>query len=797
VLATSAALKPGDHESFGMSQQQQQMACTSAPRLEVLASLLLSSDGRQGKRPISPVKDDGDLGRVSINHRAVGERKDARRRAKETTTMSASGNQLQMISPMKSKSVGLDSQQQIHIDTTTTATPTTNTRLKGRETARGETRHRMPVAGIALMVASIVSCANLIDQCNCDTNSVNPFSGQRHSQAIGGYAAASTSPGLRAAAFFEPKATAAATTTATMTHQRLLKPDDSKKSRRNGDRITARLDTPPTSSMKDIKERLLSSMAESIERQHLGLSGHSNSKPTPVPASASASMAKPSKFDGHNSLEARREVGSLMRHDDFMKDILASHERKQQQRQTNADGYKGPKSTPGSSGSSKADQEFRQIMQMHEQASQHLMGSTTNKHKSAYQQRAPPGLDKADTDKTLAVGSGATRWPLAKFSSLPKLSKDFIAKAKLVSIVPEKVFAGTNLLAALNGDYAHRARATQQASSSSAVAATATKTTTTTTIGPSFTPRANAKNHFMGPLLGLGETLLSRPKPTLGNRNLFGRHVGTGGQQQPNYSKPTNEFRVQNLKGSKAKRRGAEVLASDESVTSLELASGGSHDWHPDSVLASKNKNSTQKNSGHGKGGWLVDGAAHLAQTYFKDSFRDLLTLSQLPILSGGPVSTAPSDLEPGGKKWLANKQAAEQMRGNRTNAMEDLLRYLYILTNVGVRRKRDPLKALGSNTYSRPSVMGSLSTSGSNLFNKRPLLSLLADKPVTSLIKLPPPKMFAGSKLGSLIIPNSDHIRSRGVMWDMATDPTLAVTIFHMLERASVALPLGKFSSH
>lgn len=51
--------------------------------------------------------------------------------------------------------------------------------------------------------------------------------------------------------------------------------------------------------------------------------------------------------------------------------------------------------------------------------------------------------------------------------------------------------------------------------------------------------------------------------------------------------------------------------------------------------------------------------------------------------------------------------------------------------------------------------------------------------------------RMLIPKPASSLLIPN--RARPRGVIWDMASDPSLAVTVLHLLERASVALPLGK----
>lgn len=215
---------------------------------------------------------------------------------------------------------------------------------------------------------------------------------------------------------------------------------------------------------------------------------------------------------------------------------------------------------------------------------------------------------------------------------------------------------------------------------------------------------------------------------------------------------------------------------------------------------------------------WLKN---RLAQNYLQDSFRGLLTLSQLPILPVGPVSTAPSVLEPRPaaqhqqrRRGSAASSAKPQQTANgdhhqtsvpssatpnnderkgytdrRAKALEDLYRYAYILATSMVGRKRDPLKALSTKTRPRRPPVS---------FTQRSIGQLAADnrRQISNLIRTLQQALFASSSLasGGGGVGKLQAANPRGVMWDMATDPTLVVTLMHLIERASVALPLGKF---
>lgn len=196
--------------------------------------------------------------------------------------------------------------------------------------------------------------------------------------------------------------------------------------------------------------------------------------------------------------------------------------------------------------------------------------------------------------------------------------------------------------------------------------------------------------------------------------------------------------------------------------------------------------------SSHSGSSWLKDNANKVAQSYIQDSFRGLLTLSQLPILQAGPISTAPSVLEKGSKLKDSNKQpggsslsSAFNSSSERSRAIDELYRYAYIL-GTGVRRKRDPLTALESSS-SASKLAHSALTNRKGVFSQRSRnqFKVSSVRPASNKQLLD----YAKS-LRSIL---STGAKPRGVMWDMATDPSLAVTVFHLLERASVALPLGE----
>lgn len=236
----------------------------------------------------------------------------------------------------------------------------------------------------------------------------------------------------------------------------------------------------------------------------------------------------------------------------------------------------------------------------------------------------------------------------------------------------------------------------------------------------------------------------------------------------------------------------ADTLGSSSVSSNRDPAGLGSPANEAPKSSTSKEKLTSQNNAGS----WLSNGANQLAQSYLQDSLRGLLTMSQLPILSANPISTAPSVYERAGKRKLAasssgsNKPVASQTssissqtQSMRLRAIDELYRYAYIIGS-GVRRKRDPLKALSSAS----------SPASSALSNRRKGFLGQRSNGLTS-----DGLNMASTALKTLLAggpSSSKKAKPRGIMWDMATDPTLAVTVFHLLERASVALPLGKFQS-
>lgn len=184
---------------------------------------------------------------------------------------------------------------------------------------------------------------------------------------------------------------------------------------------------------------------------------------------------------------------------------------------------------------------------------------------------------------------------------------------------------------------------------------------------------------------------------------------------------------------------------------------------------------------------WLRSNTEKVAQNYLRDSLRALLTLTQLPILQASQISTAPSVLERGSKLRPTNKtnQTSPSSTDQKFKAIEELYRYAYIL-GTGVRRKRDPLMALGSGP--KPD-----SIKPSRKFSQRSLLGIRHSGSAGSGDGQN--QLAHESALKRLLtFTRSKNANPRGVIWDMATDPSLAVTVFHLLERASVALPLGRY---
>jgi len=359
-------------------------------------------------------------------------------------------------------------------------------------------------------------------------------------------------------------------------------------------------------------------------------------------------------------------------------------------------------------------------------------------------------------------------------------------------------------------------------------------------LGPAGLALSQLQKRVMGPLLGLGQMMLTSGDSfgAAKSSSLFNSsaplqepsNVAPSGQphSKSHNNNNNNNNKIQIARNPLEQLLGAILRSQGPSFQQkADQSSGGANDMEKSSssfeqgqpIGPHRNGENKEQNtkSKMGKqqeqqqmGPWYRIGANRIAHTLLKDSLRDWLTLSQLPILPGGPISTAPSELEPGGKQWLAQRASVQQLKGNRTQTLDDLMRYAYIFGS-GVRRKRDPLKVLG------PSPTNSLTSSGGRLIStvsRRPGRSFFGQRKSSNdnninnndskidasasnnqLAIAQPYANTIAEALSTLLMKNR-QAKPRGVMWEMATDPTLAVTVLSLMEKASVALPLGKFSS-
>lgn len=241
-------------------------------------------------------------------------------------------------------------------------------------------------------------------------------------------------------------------------------------------------------------------------------------------------------------------------------------------------------------------------------------------------------------------------------------------------------------------------------------------------------------------------------------------------------------------------------LEADSSSSSASLIEGNDLKTKGDNDNEAKQQaKSILGPNGAGRN-WLKNSANQFAQNYLQNSFRGLLTLSQLPISPTGSASSAPSEQEknrvslitklknaqmnhkhPAGQH-KPNQNQSSTAESQRRRALDELYRYAYILS-LGIGRKRDPLMALAS----KPPPRSSIFKQKQGAFSQR-------SKGILSSIQNQKQMLDYTKALKSLLTPNAlNKAKPRGVMWDMATDPSLVVTVFHLLERASVALPLGR----
>lgn len=155
------------------------------------------------------------------------------------------------------------------------------------------------------------------------------------------------------------------------------------------------------------------------------------------------------------------------------------------------------------------------------------------------------------------------------------------------------------------------------------------------------------------------------------------------------------------------------------------------------------------------------------------------------PATSADPLSPAASSTSSATASVASPIPAALTLsEQKRKLAAEEVMRFAYILTKR-LSGKNDPLKALAA---SGPSLNAVPPNKTFSQRSKNPLNS--PNRQFLYYLRQLRHLLMGGPRLR---LPNKkNQIRPRGVMWDMATDPSLAVTVFHLLESASVALPLG-----
>lgn len=147
-------------------------------------------------------------------------------------------------------------------------------------------------------------------------------------------------------------------------------------------------------------------------------------------------------------------------------------------------------------------------------------------------------------------------------------------------------------------------------------------------------------------------------------------------------------------------------------------------------------------------------------------SIKNHLTFGQLVQLLSGRGSSVTS-----------SKNELDSIENTvRARAFDEFFRLANII-NAGLTSKDD-----GSTGSNRNKLNG---------FNQRST-NVISASNQGKLVK------YVQGKLKSVIPQSTNALtqsraRPRGIMWEMATDPSLAVTVFHLLERASVALPLGE----
>lgn len=492
------------------------------------------------------------------------------------------------------------------------------------------------------------------------------------------------------------------------------------------------------------KEHLLSYLSDNIERQHFMM------KP-----SRAFAHQRPSKFDSGDDLNEQPSLISGQSSGSF-----------------------GQKSLNPSAASNKVDQGMRHIMQMHEQVHHHqpasLISSSAQSDPISSLTSGNSLVNKwRDISRAPARVASTLINPTKMVTQVLSYISPLIGTSKLIdsSSLTQKLASlnatssgvgGAKIVPRLRLNPFTGRSVNNQASISNLFGFERNKATQ-----DSFVTQSPQTDYLAKPDLNKSPSNASGRQFTTPSTSLFEALMGDSNlankDLQADSSSPLTVFTEKG--GSKADQ--GEYNESDQEAKSI---------LKPDSASRV----------------WLKNSANQLAQSYLQNSFRGLLTLSQLPILPTGSISSAPSELEKNRLAFITKLKSTNNNNGKhptigqnqssisqtqRKRAIDELYRYAYILS-TGVGRKRDPLVALGSAPPPR-SFMFNQKQGAFSQRSKGLLSSIQNQKHLLDYAKA--------------LTPNAlNKAKPRGVMWDMATDPSLAVTVFHLLERASVALPLG-----
>lgn len=493
------------------------------------------------------------------------------------------------------------------------------------------------------------------------------------------------------------------------------------------------------------KEHLLSYLSDNIERQHF--------KMKPLRA---FDHQRPSKFDSG---------------DDLSESLLGSQS-------SGAFGQKSP-----AAAADKVDQGMRHIMQMHEQVH--------------HQQPTNPISSSSQSDSLASGSSFVNKW--RDISRAPaRVASTLINPSKMVTQVLSYIsplIGASKLIDPSNLG--------QKLISQNSTAGSGSTIVSRLRLNP-FTGRSISNQASIGDLFGFERNKATQssfvtqaPQTAyLVRPDLFKSPSASARQ----FTTPSTSL-YETLMG-ESSSPGKDLQVDPSSSLASLLESGGSKVGEDDDIEAGQQAKAIFGPDSAGRV-WLKNSANQLAQSYLQNSFRGLLTLSQLPILPSGSVSSAPSELEKNRLSFISklkntqtnsnsgkhpaglaqqNQNQSLVSQSQRRRAIDELYRYAYILS-TGIGRKKDPLIALGSAPPPKSSMFnqkqGAISQRSKGL-----LTSIQNQKQIYDYAKV----------LRSVLSPGAlNKAKPRGVMWDMATDPSLAVTVFHLLERASVALPLGK----